>query len=304
MLKILKRILLGLLVVIGLLIALLVGVVVVDGLMGGGRLEAVTNTTISSANGPEIRAFVARPSTVGPHPTVIMIHEFWGLTADITGKAEALAQEGYLVVSPDLFRGSTAAWVPRAIWQVISTPQEQIIADLDAVYEWLSIQPDVDPARIAIMGFCFGGGASLRYSLHNNELAATVILYGSPVTEPAQLKSLPGPVLGIFGGADASIPIETVNAFEAGLTEAGGPNQISVYEGQPHAFVRGMEAIRQGGPQAEAWNEVLTFLNDTLKESPPSFRRTDPSNARIGWDWGYWIRLAYEHTVGGAAHGH
>jgi hypothetical protein len=94
-----------------------------------------------------------------------------------------------------------------------------------------------------------------------------------------------------------------VNAFEAGLTEAGVPNQITVYEGQPHAFVRGIEEIQRGGPQAEAWNEVLTFLNDTLKESPPSLRRTEPNDSTIEMDWGYWIRLAYEHARSGAAHG-
>jgi len=70
------------------------------------------------------------------------------------------------------------------------------------------------------------------YSLHNNKLAATVIFYGSSETDPAVLKNLPGPVLGIFGGADQSIPVEEVKAFEAGLVQAGiraadrGPGRV------------------------------------------------------------------------------
>ncbi len=99
----LKRILLGLGGVLLALMALLVGSVLVDTLLSHGRLDALTNMRVPNPNGPEIRAYVARPSAPGPHPTVIMIHEFWGLKPEILGKADALAQEGYIVVAPDLF---------------------------------------------------------------------------------------------------------------------------------------------------------------------------------------------------------
>src|SRR6185503_2647493 len=163
-------------------------------------------------------------------PTVIMIHEFWGLNESITGKADLLAEEGYLVVAPDTFRGSTTGWLPRAIYQVVSSKPENINADLDSIYAWLESQLDVDPDRIAIAGFCFGGRTSLAYTLHNNQLAATVIFYGSPETNPDILKTLPGPVLGIFGSADPSIPVEQVNAFDAALTEAGVTHEITIYD--------------------------------------------------------------------------
>jgi carboxymethylenebutenolidase len=302
--KILRRILLGLLAVIVVLAIVLAIAIVVDGFQAASRLDSVTNTRIANPSGPEIRAFVARPSTPGPHPAVIMIHEFWGLNQSITGKAEALAQAGYLVIAPDLFRGSSAAWVPRAIFQVVATPQDQILSDLDAVFTWLAAQPDVQPDRIAVMGFCFGGGASLRYSLHNNQLAGTVVLYGMPVADPAQLRSLPGPVLGIFGSADQSIPVSQVQAFEAALNEAGVANQITIYEGQPHAFVGTIEEIRQGGPPAQAWEEVLKFLDQTLA-APNSARHTpDPARAISGTPWRYWLGLAFEHAFGSAVHHH
>jgi carboxymethylenebutenolidase len=301
--KIIKRILLSLVALVAAVVVFLVGSVILDTLLGGGRLDALTDTNIPNANGPEIRAYVARPATPGPHPAVIMIHEFWGLRPDIIGKAEALAQEGYIVVAPDLFRGGTTGWVPRAIYQVVSTPQEQIIGDLGAVFAWLSSQPDVKADRIAVMGFCFGGGASLRYSLANNQLAGTVLLYGSPITDAAQLKSLPGPVLGIFGGADQSIPVSQVDAFEAALNEAGVSNQITIYENQPHAFVGSIEEIRQGGPQGQAWDEVLVFLKETLQDEAGSSRRhVLPAQAVGSTDWRYWLMLAYEHTLGSGAH--
>lgn len=302
--KLIRRILIGLVAVLGVTVILVVGAVIVDGLIGGRRLDEVTNTRIPNNNGPEIRAYIARPSTPGPHPAVIMIHEFWGMNDEIRSKAEALAQDGYVVVAPDLFRGSTAAWVPRAIYQVVTTPQEQLLNDLDAVFAWLASQPDVTADRIAIMGFCFGGGTSLRYSLHNNRLAGTVVLYGSPVADPAQLKSLPGPVLGIFGSADNSIPVSEVKAFEAALNEAGVPNQISIYENQPHAFVKSIEEIQQGGAQGQAWEEVRTFLKETLQGSNSLKRNAAPTFADGRADWGYLLMLAFEHSIGHKEHQH
>ncbi|RMG64397.1 MAG: dienelactone hydrolase family protein [Chloroflexi bacterium] len=244
--------------------ALLVGSVLVDTLLSHGRLDELTNMRIPNPNGPEIRAYVARPSAPGPHPTVIMIHEFWGLKPEILGKADALAQEGYIVVAPDLFRGITTSWIPRAIFNVISNPPAQVDGDLDAVYRWAASQPDVQADRIALMGFCFGGGTSIRYAVTNPSVAATVVFYGTPVTDPERLKGLGGPVLGIFGGADASIPIGIVNAFQDGLKAAGVLHQITVYDSQPHAFV---EAIRRGGAPGQAWDEFVYFLEQTLKRA-------------------------------------
>ena len=302
--RLVRRILIGAGVVLGALLLVLAASVVVDGWFGSARLDALTNTRIPNPNGPEVRAYVARPATPGPHPAVIMIHEFWGLREDILGKAEALAAEGYVVVAPDLFRGRSTGWVPSAIYQVVATPQEQINADLDAVFTWLEAQSDVRADRIGIMGFCFGGRTSLLYSLANNKLAATVILYGSVVTDAEQLKSLPGPVLGIFGGADGSIPVEQVRAFESALNAAGVPNTITIYDGQPHAFVTSIEAIRQGGAQGQAWDQVLRFLEQNLLALPTTRHVTPPGAYPTGTDWGYLFMLAYEHTLGVGAHRH
>ncbi len=293
--------------VVGLLVGLvllLVGSVLVDGLAGPQRLDALSNTLIPGVNGqPDVRAYVARPTGAGPFPVVMMIHEFFGLNESIISKADGLAQEGYLVVAPDTFRGSTTSWIPRAIYQVVSTPAEQINLDLDSVYAWLEMQPDVDISRVGIGGFCFGGRASLGYSLHNNRLAATVIFYGSPIVEPETLKALPGPVLGIFGEEDSSISLEEVKAFDAGLEKAGIIHQISIYEGQPHAFVQDMEAVRSDPVQAEAWAEMLAFLELHLKNgSLAAVPSTEPSAFVLPFDWQYYTLLVYEHAFGMHSH--
>lgn len=283
----------------------LAGSVAVDALLGRNRLDAVTNATIPGKDGsPAVRAFVAVPPGEGPFPAVIMIHEFYGLNKSIVDKAEGLAQEGYVVVAPDTFRGSTTSWIPRAIFQVITTPPERVNQDLDRVFSWLATQPKVRADRIAVMGFCYGGRTSLLYSLHNPNLAATAIFYGSLVTDAQTLRQLPGPVLGIFGGADQSIPLSEVEAFEAALLEAGVPHEITVYEGQPHAFVTDMEAIRAGGVQGEAWAQLLDFLNRTLKGDSSRLPAVSGTTVLANFDWRYYLMLVYEHAFGSAAHSH
>jgi carboxymethylenebutenolidase len=278
------------------LIVLLVGMVLVDGFFGPGRLDTITNARIANPRGPEVRAFVARPAAPGKYPAVIMLHEFWGLTPEMTGKARALAEEGYIVIAPDVYRGSATSLVPRAIFQVISNPAAQIDTDLDAVYAWVASQPDVKADRVGIMGFCAGGANSLRYSLSNGRLAATIILYGQVVTDPARLKSLSGSVLGIFGEADTSIPLDGVRAFERGLKTAGIPSKVSIYPGQPHAFVGSIEEIRKGGPSGQAWSEITAFFKATLQSDAPPTRNTAPTQIADAFDLGYWLQVALLHS--------
>jgi carboxymethylenebutenolidase len=300
--KTFKRILLGLLAVLAILILLIPLSIFGDALVGGSRIEALTNTIIPGVNGaPDVRAYVAVPEGEGPFPTVIMIHEFFGLNESITSKADLLAKEGYLVIAPDTFRGQTTPLIPRAIYLVSTTDQENVYADLDSVYAWLDAQTNVDKGRVGIIGFCYGGRVSLLYSLRNNNLAATVVFYGSSETDPEILKNLPGPVLGIFGGADQSIPLEEVDALEKGLEQAGIPHQISVYEGQPHAFMLDAEAVQSDPVQAKAWNEMLTFLDANLKS-----KTHQPSEGGIAYSapfpWEYYAMLVYEHAFGGGSH--
>lgn len=303
--KIVKRIVIVVFALLAALILLPLLSIPLAGLGSEQRLAAVTNTTIPGVNGgPDLRAYVARPAGEGPFPVVIMIHEFFGLNESIVGKAEGLAQEGYLVIAPDTFRGSTTDWIPRAVYQVVTSDPAQVNADLDSVYAWLESQPEVSANKIGIAGFCYGGRASLLYSLHNNRIAATVIFYGSSETNPEVLKNLPGPVLGIFGGADQSIPLDQVRALESGLEQAGIPHEISIYEGQPHAFVTDIDSIRAGGAQGQAWAQMLTFLEENLKNAPAS-RSGQAIAFDGGFDWQYYAMLVYEHAFGTASgHGH
>lgn len=301
--KLVKRILLGLLAILLALALFMAASIVYDTITGRGRIEGIANTPIpGQGGGPEVYAFVAAPEGEGPFPAVIMIHDFFGLNESIVGKAQALAEEGYLVVAPDTFRGMTTSWIPTAIYQVLTARPEQVSQDLDAVFAWLEGQPQVAAGRVGIAGFCYGGRVSLNYSLHNPELGATVVFYGSPVTDVETLKALPAPLLGIFGGADRTIPQEEVKAFEAALEQAGIPHEISVYEGQPHAFVADMETIKAGGAAGAAWEQMLHFLEKNLKADGTSLSPAQTGSSVSIFTWRYYLVLAFEHAFGTASH--
>ena len=291
--------------ILGLLLALILMLALSIPLAGIGsreRLAAVTNATIPGLNGgPDVRAYVTKPDGAGPFPVVIMIHEFYGLNQAITSMADGLSEAGYMVVAPDTFRGSTSSWIPRAIYQVSTNAPQQVNADLDSVYAWIESQPEADTAKIGIAGFCYGGRVSLLYSLHNNGIAATVVFYGSSETDPQVLKNLPGPVLGIFGGADNSIPLEEVSALENGLKTAGIPHEITVYENQPHAFMTNMDEIRADNVKTRAWEQMLAFLEANLKNAP-STRLGQAIVYQPGFDWDYYAMLVFEHAFGTASH--
>jgi carboxymethylenebutenolidase len=313
MLKWIRRIVLSLLALVLVAALALVAVIAVDSAGMAGRLDPLTNTSIPGAGGAGIRAYVARPSGPGPHPAVIMIHEFWGIRPEILGKADDLAARGYVVVVPDMFRGRTTSLVPSAIYNVISHPPVQVDADLADVFAWLAAQPDVQADRIAASGFCFGGGSAIRFATAEPRLAATVVFYGSPVTDADRLRALRGPVLGIFGGADTSIPLEEVRAFEDGLRTAGVSHEITIYDGQPHAFVTDMDAVRAGGPQGEAWAQFTRFLDEALKTTADDGRPTadggrptadggrptadDGRPTAYPIDFAYVVRLAASHAT-------
>lgn len=308
MFKLIGRIFGSFILILVAAVILLVGSVVVDALIGGNRIQPLTNITITvasdgptpttendtentaerdteraventpdSADGSQrvpVYAYVARPTESAPGqtgqeplPAVIMIHEFWGMQQSILGKADALAQEGYIVVAPDTYRGAVTNWLPRAIYLSASTPTLRVNEDLDTVFAWLVEQPDVDPDRIMVMGFCYGGGKALRYSLHNRQIGATGVFYGSLITDPARLRALPGPVLGIFGSEDRSPSPQQVAEFELGLQAAEIPHQITLYPGVGHAFITDIDAVRAGGTQGAAWQEFLEFLDQTFRQS-------------------------------------
>jgi carboxymethylenebutenolidase len=259
---------------------ILLGIALIGGVAIGGliawdtmfpamRATDFTNVIFPGPDGTILHAYLAEPGDTDStaRPAIILIHEFYGLNADMVIKADRLADEGYTVMAIDAYRGQTTRLVPRAIFLVLTTPREQIAVDLDAAYTYLRSLRAIDPERIGVAGFCFGGTQAMLMGTRNPDLAANVIFYGNgPITEPAELGVIgaSGPVLGIYGERDRGIPLAEVEAFQSALEARGVAAQISIYPGVGHAFVSS-DLLDANGPAREAWQEMVAFLNENLQ---------------------------------------
>jgi carboxymethylenebutenolidase len=262
------RILITALILLVGMVGTIVGMVVWDAQFGA-RAADYTNMTFAAEDGSELLGYLAKPEGEGPFPAVLMVHEWWGINAEITEMADALAKEGYVVLAPDTYRGSTTMQIPRAVYLRMTAPEERIDADMQAAFAYLSQLPEVDAERVGLIGFCYGGGVVLRHAFQNSAIAATVTLYGDTYTDPAVLGALledgAGPVLGIYGGEDAQIPVEEVRAFEQMLQSSGVEHTITVYDAMGHAFVQPDVLEAEGDPRT-AWLQVLDFFRVNLQD--------------------------------------
>lgn len=204
----------------------------------------------------------AIPSADGRYPAVLLLHEWWGLNKDISYLAEQLAADGYVVLVPDLFRGRLAVTVPGAFFLRLTAPVDRIDSDLDRALLRLRDVPEVDPDRVALVGFGFGGTQAMRLGIRREDPAAVAVFYGAdPVTDRREVGRLGtrGPVLGIYGERDRTIPEHRINAFQAALREAGVEEEFHLFPDQGHAFVSSA-SIRRQGAAAVAWDLLRGFL--------------------------------------------
>jgi carboxymethylenebutenolidase len=201
-------------------------------------------------------------------PAVVMIHENKGLNNNIKDMANTLAKEGYVVLAVDLFNGEVTTNQTRAseLSQSIRDNPDTAITNLKSAVKYLITLPNVNPEKIASLGWCFGGQQSLQLALNSEDhpLAATVIYYGRLVTEPESLSKIKWPVLGIFGDQDQSIPVTTVEKFEEALTQQRITNEIYIYKGVGHAFANPSGDNYAPNETKGAWQKTLVFLDKYL----------------------------------------
>ncbi len=220
---------------------------------------AVSGTDVIYTAG--ITGYYARPTDTKAYPGVVMIHEWWGLNEHIKQMARELAGQGYQVLAVDLHKGQVATTPDEARQLTGSLDQDEARANLRAAVAYLRSN---NASRIASLGWCFGGGQSLQLALSGEELDATIVYYGSLVTDTTELSAIDWPVLGVFGDQDQSIPVERVQAFETALDVNGTPNEIYIYDGVGHAFANPSGANYAPDETKDAWTKTLEFLARTL----------------------------------------
>ncbi len=213
----------------------------------------------------DIQGYLAKPSDEGQFPGVVMIHEWWGLNDNIKEMSEKLASHGYVVLAVDLYNGEVAITSDQARQLITSFDTNAGIENMNFAASY--IQENHNVQKLGSIGWCFGGGQSLNLALNIQNMDATVIYYGSLITEQGSLSNISWPVLGIFAELDQGITVESVNDFETSLDELDIPNEIHIYPGVDHAFANPSGERYAPDESKDAWQKTIEFLESNLKMS-------------------------------------
>jgi len=180
-------------------------------LVSPAAAQKTENVTYKSGN-DTVTGYLASPNGVGKHPAVIVIHEWWGLNDWVKDQAQKFAAQGYMALAVDLYRGQVAKTPDEAHVLMRGLPDDRGLRDLQAAFAYLSSRPDVDATKIGSIGWCMGGGWSIKLAEDQPKLAAFVVNYGSLPTDKAIIAKINAPMLGNFGAEDKGIPPESVQA--------------------------------------------------------------------------------------------
>jgi len=219
------------------------------------------------SGGDSVGGYLARPLGKGPFPTILLIHEWWGLEAWVKQNADRFARKGYVALAVDLYRGKSTTDPKVARKLKGSVPAERAVRDMKAALSYLRTRPFVRADRVGAIGWCMGGGYALKLATEA-KVDACVICYGRLVTDSAKIRRIAGPVLGIFGDRDRAIPVGAIHTFGMALAGAGVPHKILIYPGGRHAFMNARNPERHHAEATrKAWQEIDAFFSRTLKKS-------------------------------------
>src|SRR5437868_11379369 len=229
---------------------------------------AATPKNVTYKSGSDtVHGIVYTPAGKGPFPGIIVIHEWWGLNDWVKEQASKLADQGYVTLAIDLYRGKVATTPNEAHEIMRGVPEDRAKRDLHAAFEFLKSQANVKKDRIASIGWCMGGGYSLDVALQEPTLAADVINYGHLAVDENSLKKINSPILGIFGGKDRGIPVEDVKKFEQILKQLGKKVEIVIYPEAVHGFENpNNKEVYRPQDVADARKRSVDFLASTLKK--------------------------------------
>ena len=226
--------------------------------------------------GFKVPAYVARPAGKSNLPVVLVVSEVFGVHEYIADTARRFAKAGYLAIAPELFmrQGDPTKYnvIADLIREVVSkVPDAQAMADLDGMVAWAG-KNGGDVSKVAVTGFCWGGRITWLYAAHSKNVKAGVAWYGRLVGAPNDLQpknpvdlvaSINGPVLGLYGGADTGIPLDTVERMKTALKDgsaAAKKSEFVVYDGAPHAFHADYRPSYRKEPADDGWKRCLDWF--------------------------------------------
>ena len=232
-------------------------------------------TVSYEVNGFKVPAYRAAPAGKTGLPVVLVIQEIFGVHAYIADVCRRFARAGYLAIAPEMYarQGDPAQYsdIAKLMADVVAkVPDAQVMADLDGAVQWAAAHGG-DAARVGITGFCWGGRTTWLYAAHG-PVKAGVAWYGRLVgtdtlltpKHPVELAAiLKAPVVGLYGGQDSGIPLDTIDKMKAALASgsaAAKASEFVVYPDAPHAFHADYRPSFRQGPAEDGWKRTLAWF--------------------------------------------
>ena len=221
----------------------------------------------------KVACFLVFPEVKDKATAVVVIHENKGLTDWVRGVADQLAEAGYIAIAPDCLSGTgpkggntdsfaSAGEATKAIGKISQMP-DQITGDLNAAADYVLSLKSCN-GKLAVAGFCWGGGQTMRFATNRKGLKAACVFYGMTKLDKEAVERIQCPVYGFYGSNDARIN-ESIPDTTALMKAAGKKYEPVIYEGAGHGFMRAGEEMASG-PNREGRNASWERWKGILKK--------------------------------------
>ena len=212
------------------------------------------------------KGYLAKPADKKARAALILIHEWWGLNDNIRENARQFAEMGYVALAVDLYNGEAATNPDgaRKLAGGVRKDPEAAFANLQQAVSYLTgLKGEVDPARIASVGWCFGGGWSYQMAKNDIGVKASVIYYGrfNPKDDLSRMRAT---ILGHFGETDRGIKVDNVREFQAQLKTLKGDHMVFIYPNAGHGFANADNRNYDKEAAETAWKRTVDFFDKHL----------------------------------------
>lgn len=213
-------------------------------------------------SGLQVSGYLSEPDG-GALAGLIVIQEWWGLTADIKEIADRYAVEGYLAFAPDLYHGQAATEPDEARKLAMSMERDIAAQEIDAAIAWMKSERGL--AKVGCVGYCMGGGLTLATAIRpSSNVDAVHVYYGGGMPSAEQIATITVPVLGSYGAEDGGIPAEQVDMLREALTSNGVTNDITLYPGAEHSFFNDTRPAYNEDAAMDSWMKSVEWFDEHL----------------------------------------
>jgi carboxymethylenebutenolidase len=218
----------------------------------------IETVLIPTPHGPTVAA-LAVPKSEGPHPAILICHEWFGLNDEMRRMAERFAGEGFVALALDFYHGKSTTEASEEMQLVMSMQTDHALEVTTAAITFLHDDPRCNGA-ISITGFCLGGAMAIAAVCNVPGLRAAVPFYGLPLPKYLHFENVRAPLLGHYAHVDAHVPADKVEAVAEQARAAGVSFEVHFYGGG-HGFMRKSDPQSYHDDSARlAWQRTIAFL--------------------------------------------